>query len=300
MSWNLHKPRSVVAGLLMASSLGTAMAQGAGADAVVAQLGEISVRQAEVERLLQALPEAERAAVRANRPNLEAWLRQRLASEALLQEAQRKKWGERPEVRARVDAATREITSRIVATSYLESVVQLPAGYPSDAEVAQAYTQGKAQFQLPATYRVAQIFVAASTPDAGQQAKALAVQARAGDFAALARSRSDDQRSAASGGEVGTLALDRLLPEVRSTVAQLKVGEVSDAVSSSSGFHVLKLLDAQPARAATLDEMKPQLQAALRRQRQQQMVQEHLATLAPTDRVTVHGAALDAALMQVH
>lgn len=296
------------AGVLLASCLGAATAQtppqASPANPVVASLGAVTVGRADVERLLQSLPEAERSALRDNRGALDNWLRQRLASETLLREARAKGWAERPEVKARIDAAVDEITQRIVATSYLESLAQLPAGFPSDAEVSTAYEQGKAGFALPAVYRVAQIYLAAPAGDAAAQAKVreearkLATQARSGDFASLARSRSDDKRSAERGGEVGALPLAQLLPEVRTVVGKLKVGEVSEAVASDAGFHIVKLLETQPARTATLQEMKPQLQAALRQQRQQQLVQAHMAGLAPAGSVTIDGAALDAALRQ--
>lgn len=297
------------AGVLLASSLGAAAAQtpppAVSAGPVVASMGAVTVGRADVERLLTGLPDAERKALKDNRASLDNWLRQRLASEALLREARAKGWAERPEVKARIGAAVDEITQRIVATSYLESLAQLPAGFPSDAEVAAAYEQGKAGFALPAVYRVAQIYLAAPAGDAAAQAKVrdearkLAVQARSGDFASLARSRSDDKRSAERGGEVGALPLAQLLPEVRTVVGKLKVGEVSEAVASDAGFHIVKLLETQPTRTATLQEMTPQLQAALRQQRQQQLVQAHMAGLAPAGSVTIDAAALDATLRQI-
>ncbi|MDQ0608258.1 parvulin-like peptidyl-prolyl isomerase [Variovorax sp. W1I1] len=294
-------------GVLLVSSVGVAAAQTpAPGNVVVARMGEVTVGQDEVEKLLQALPEAERAAVKADRASLDGWLRQRLLSEALLRDARSKGWADRPEVKAKVDAAVREATMRVVAASYLESVSQVPAGYPSDAEVKAAYEQGKANFNLPAGYRVAQIFMATPDRDAAAIAKAreeagrLARQARAGDFAAVARANSQDKRTAGRGGEVETLPLAGMLPELRDTVATLKPGEVSEPVQAQAGFHVVKLLDTQPARTATLEEMKPQLQLALRQQRQQQLVQAYLAQLAPATQLSIDGAALDAALKKTN
>ena len=294
-------------GVLLVSSVGVAAAQTPEpGNAVVARMGEVTVGQDEVEKLLQALPEAERAAVKADRASLDGWLRQRLLSEALLRDARSKGWADRPEVKAKVDAAVREATMRVVAASYLESVGQVPAGYPSDADVKAAYEQGRANFNLPAGYRVAQIFLATPDRDAAAIAKVreeagkLARQARAGDFAAVARANSQDKRTAGRGGEVETLPLARMLPELRDTVATLKPGEVSEPVQAQAGFHVVKLLDTQPARTATLEEMKPQLQLALRQQRQQQLVQAYLAQLAPATQLSIDGAALDAALKKTN
>ncbi|UVH57818.1 peptidylprolyl isomerase [Variovorax paradoxus] len=306
-----HLKSSSAALVLLASSIGMAGAQtppsaSASGGAVVARLGEITVGQDEVEKLLQALPDNERAAVKTDRTTLDGWLRQRLLSEAVLRDARAKGWADRPEVKARIDAATREITARVVSTSYLESVSQVPADFPSDADIKAAYEQGKANFNLPATYRVAQIFLSTPDRDAAAIAKVreeagrLARQARTGDFAAIARASSQDKRSAERGGEVDTLPLARMLPELRDTVARLKPGQVSDPVQAEAGFHVVKVLDVQPARTATLEEMKPRLQAALRQQRQQQLVQAYLAKAAPATKLSIDAAALDAAVKKTN
>ena len=306
-----HLKSSSAALVLLASSIGMAGAQtplsaSASGGAVVARLGEITVGQDEVEKLLQALPDNERAAVKTDRATLDGWLRQRLLSEAVLRDARTKGWADRPDVKAKIDAATREITARIVSTSYLESVSQVPAEFPSDADIKTAYEQGKANFNLPAAYRVAQIFLATPDRDAAAIAKVreeagrLARQGRTGDFAAIARASSQDKRSAERGGEVDTLPLSRMLPELRDTVARLKPGQVSEPVQAEAGFHVVKVLDVQPARAATLEEMKPRLQAALRQQRQQQLVQAYLAKVAPATNLSIDSAALDAAVKKTN
>lgn len=252
--------------------------------------------------MLQSLSEGEREAVKGNRAGIENWLQQRLIADALLKEAQDKGWAERPEIKARIDAATREIATRIVTSSYLESVAQVPATYPSELELKAAYEQGKTGFNVPPRYSLAQIFLSAQKSDAAavakarEEAKKLALQARSGNFASLAKSHSQDGQSANRGGEVGFLALSQMLPEVRDAVVKLKPGQVSEPVQSAWGMHVLKVLDTQPARVLTFDEAKPLLHESLRKQRQQQLVQNYLKGLAQSGSLSIDSAALDAAL----
>lgn len=273
----------------------------------VANLGSINISAAEVQQLLRAMPEGERAKVKSNREGLENWLRQRLAGEALLRDAQRKKWAERPEVKSRIDAAVKETTARIVTGTYLESLVKLPAGFPSDAELRAAYERNQSQLNIAPTYRVAQIFLPVALDADGatitavrSKAAELTKQARTGDFAALAKEHSQDAWSASKGGEVGNLPLAQLLPETREIVSSMQPSQVSEPVRSASGFHVLKLLASQPARPATLEEVKPTLQAALREQRQQELANEYLSKLAPSSEVKIDNAALEAALQRVN
>lgn len=308
----IHKKRcgatSLVLALLFSSGLAQAVPSSDKAlEPAVANLGAISISSAEVQQLLRAMPESERSKIKSNPEGVQNWLRQRLASEALLHEAQQKKWAERPEVKARIDAAIKDVTARVVSISYLESVARLPAGFPSDADVSAAYERAKAQLNIAATYRVAQIFLLIA-PDANAAAVAavrtkateLATQARGGDFATLAKAHSQDAHSAAQGGEVGNLPLLQLLPETREVVAQMQLNQVSEPVRSTAGFHILKLLDSQPARPATLQEVKPTLQAALREQRQQELINEYLSKLAPSSEVSIDNAALNAVLKKIN
>lgn len=293
--------------LLSGNLAQAAMTSVKAAEPAVARLGSINISSAEVQKLLQAMPEGERAKVKSNREGLENWLRQRLAGEALLRDAQQKKWAERPEVKSRIDAAVKEATARIVTGSYLESLVRLPAGFPSDAEVRAAYERNQSQLNVAPTYRVAQIFLPVA-PDADaatiaavrSKAAELTKQARTGDFAALAKEHSQDAPSASKGGEVGNLSLAQLLPETREIVSSMQLDQVSEPVRSASGFHVLKLLASQTARPATLEEVKPALQAALREQRQRELVNEYLSKLAPSSEVSIDNTALDAALQKVN
>lgn len=266
----------------------------------------LQIRQDEVERMLRALPPADRAALRQNSAAIEPLLRQRLASEALLQEARAQHWAERPEVRRSIDAAVQEVTARIVGSSYLAAVAQVPEDYPSQQEVAAAYAQAQPDLAIPEQVRVAQIFLAVPVgADAATQARLrtqadeLARQARAGDFAALARQHSQDAGSAARGGEVGTLPLARLMPQARDTIAAMQAGQVSDPVRSPAGLHIFKLLERRPGRTASLAEAAPRLRALLREQRRQALARAYLDKLAPEASVAIDAAVLEAAVRNV-
>jgi hypothetical protein len=63
------------------------------------------------------------------------------------------------------------------------------------------------------------------------------------DFAALAKSESDDQASAAKGGDLGSysLANNALSPDIKAAIGGLKPGEVSEPIKQGSGFYILKV-----------------------------------------------------------
>ncbi len=270
----------------------------ANAGPAVARLGNQQVSPEELQALLAAVPPQTREQLRGNREALERWIRSRLAEKAVLEQADAQGWAQRPDVVRQTRAATEQIVFR----DYLQSVSKVPADYPSAAELQQAYDAGKANWQTPALYRVSQIFLGVSEPQnldaVRKQAAELSKKAQASpaEFAALAKEFSQDRLTAERGGDTGLQPLQQLVPEVRGAVARLKVGAVSEPVQSSAGFHVIKLTEQQPARTATLDELRDQLTQALRAQRQEQIAQAYLDGMLNTATLSIDGAELNKVL----
>jgi len=268
----------------------------------VARLGNQQVSPEELQALLATVPAQTREQLRGNREALERWIRTRLAEKAVLEQADAQGWAQRPDVARQTRAATEQIVFR----DYLRSVSQVPAEYPSAAELQQAYDGGKANWQTPPMYRVSQIFLAvsdsASLETVRKQAAELSKKAQTapGDFAALATQYSQDRVTAERGGDTGLQPLQQLVPEVRGAVARLKVGAVSDPVQSAAGFHVIKLTEQQPARTATLEELRDQLTQALRAQRQEQIAQAYLDGMLNTATLSIDGAELNKILEEKH
>lgn len=268
----------------------------------VARLGNQQVSPEELQALLATVPAQTREQLRGNREALERWIRSRLAEKAVLEQADAQGWAQRPDVARQTRAATEQIVFR----DYLRSVSQVPAEYPSAAELQQAYDAGKANWQTPALYRVSQIFLgvsdAANVETVRKQAAELSKKAQSApaDFAALATQYSQDRVTAERGGDTGLQPLQQLVPEVRGAVARLKVGAVSDPVQSAAGFHVIKLTEQQPARTATLEELRDQLTQALRAQRQEQIAQAYLDGMLNTATLSIDGAALNKILEEKH
>ena len=261
----------------------------------VARLGNQQVASAELKNLLASLPVESREQLRGNRATLESWIRSRLAEKAVLEQADAQGWRQRPEI----EQQTRAATEQIVFRNYLQSVSQVPADYPSAAELQQAYDAGKSEWVTPAMYRVSQIFLAVNDPQGldavRKQAQELSRKAQAApaEFASLATQYSQDRASAERGGDTGLQPLQQLVPEVRGAVSRLKVGAVSEPVQSPAGFHVIKLTELQPTRVATLDELRDRLTQALRAQRQEQIAKAYLEGMLNTATLSIDGAELN-------
>nr|WP_218627624.1 peptidyl-prolyl cis-trans isomerase [Pseudomonas sp. dw_612] len=258
--------------------------------AAVARLGNQQVTPQELKDLLATVAPEVRKQLRGNRGALESWIRSRLAEKAVLEQADAQGWRQRPEV----EQQTRAATEQIVFRDYLQSVSQVPADYPSTAQLQQAYDAGKAGWVTPALYRVSQIFLAVNDPQNLDSVRKQVVelskkaQAAPGEFAALA--------GAGGVSDTGLQPLQQLVPEVRGAVSRLKVGAVSDPVQSAAGFHIIKLTEQQPSRLATLDELRERLTFALRAQRQEQIAKAYLEGMLNTATLSIDGAQVNKVL----
>jgi len=83
-----------------------------------------------------------------------------------------------------------------------------------------------------------------------------------GDFAALAAERSTDPGSAAQGGALGCAPAGQYVPEFDAAVFGQAVGEVGEPVATDFGFHLI-LVTEREISTPTLDDVRPQIEAAL-------------------------------------
>lgn len=83
---------------------------------------------------------------------------------------------------------------------------------------------------------------AADSADIEKQAHSLREDILVGaDFAELAEAMSEDEGSAASGGDLGTFARGRMVPPFEEAAFALEPGEVSQPVLTRFGWHLIKL-----------------------------------------------------------
>jgi parvulin-like peptidyl-prolyl isomerase len=263
-------------------------------DPVIARSGDRDITASQIRPYLSGLGDAEREALEKNPAALSQAVRTLILQQLLLKEATAAGWDKSPEI-AGLLARVRDAA---IAESYLENVAKVPAGYPSEAETRELYELRKSDLRLPRQYRLAQIFIAAA-PDktaAKSEAESLLKEAKSGDFAALAKSKSDEPRSAAEGGEIGWLAEESVQPAVRKAVTGAAKEAILGPIELGDGFYIVKVLDIREPRTASYDEVKEKLAAALRQERAALNRQSYLQRLQSESPVTLNEIALPALL----
>lgn len=293
LSWPRFAPP-----LLLAFTLGCSQHAQAD-DPVVAKSDTMSLRASEVQGFLQTLDSAAQQRVHKDPQFLLGLLKQEIARRALLQQAQAQKWEQRPEVAALIERTRTEV----VLDSYLKSVSAPAASFPSEAELQQAYKLNQQRFLMPRTYRLAQIFVAVPADAAGAasaeaRARRLLAQVRASPerFGEVARKESDDKASAAQGGDLGSVAETQMVPAIKAAVQGLGKGEISDPVNAAGGWHLLRLIDTQPAAPRPFELVRDELATALRQQRAQENAAAYLNKLLADQHAAVDEISLQKAM----
>ena len=174
----------------------------------------------------------------------------------------------------------------------------------SQADLQAYYNQHQDDYRIPETVTVRHILIKTPTPDANgkvdqkgvdaAKAKAEDVQKQlksGADFADLAKKYSDDPGSAQEGGLLPPITRGRTVPEFEQAAFNTPKGQTTDIIRTSYGFHIIRVEDKQTARMKPLDEVKVQIEPAVKQQKTAVAAQN----LANSVQSTARTAGLDKA-----
>jgi peptidyl-prolyl cis-trans isomerase C len=154
----------------------------------------------------------------------------------------------------------------------------------ADTDVDTFYKQNLERFKEGDSVHASHILIGVpqtATPAEKDQAKAKAEQIlkqirAGGDFAALARTESQDPGSAQNGGDLGFFQKGLMTPAFEKVAFDLKPGAVSDVVESPFGFHIIKVHERRAARTVPFAEVSPQIKDFLTQNQRQAKLQQFI------------------------
>ena len=103
---------------------------------------------------------------------------------------------------------------------------------------------------------------------------ALLVKKTPDSFADVARKNSQDPGSAPAGGDLDFFARDAMVKPFSDAAFAMKKGDISDVVESEFGYHIIKLTDIKEAKQRSFEDMKPELEAEVKKQQAQKKFAE--------------------------
>ena len=171
-----------------------------------------------------------------------------------------------------------DIEYLVLDAAALEQSVKL-----NEADLRAYYEQNAAQLSGAEERRASHILLSVpqgATPEQKAEIRKKAeellakVKADPSKFAELAKAHSQDPGSAANGGDLDFFGRGAMVPPFEQAVFSLKKGEISNLVESDFGLHIIQLTDIKAPPKRSFEELRPQIEAALRKQQAQQRYAE--------------------------
>ncbi|MEE3280845.1 MAG: SurA N-terminal domain-containing protein [Pseudomonadota bacterium] len=160
----------------------------------------------------------------------------------------------------------------------------------NEADILRMYEDNPDRYRQPGSRSVSHILLSVS-PDAvdaqidqvRRSASEIVARARGGEsFASLAEVNSDDKGSAKRGGELGVIRPGTMVKPFEDAVFAMVEGEISEPVRTQYGFHVIRLDRITESTVQSLDQVRSEIKAEVRRLRAEEQFNELAEILGST------------------
>jgi peptidyl-prolyl cis-trans isomerase C len=234
-------------------------------DRVVFQVGDVQLTAAQVDQILLAFSETQRAL--ANGPGRHQFIDQVVNALLLSEEARRRKLDQG-------EAYKNQIMFSAASLLSFQASEEIKRGVQADEPALRAYYEAHRsayeQIHLRHILIRAQGASIALRPgekeltDVEALAKARETRQRladGADFAGLALLESADTVSAPKGGDLGWVQHGQTLPSLEEGAFALKDAELSQPVKSAFGYHILRVDERKPVK--TFEDVRPEIEKTL-------------------------------------
>ncbi|HWB99322.1 MAG TPA: peptidylprolyl isomerase [Bryobacteraceae bacterium] len=244
-------------------------------DKVVLQVGTEKLTAAELDRIVNALPEQYRKAARG--PGRRQFAENIVKIKLLAQEARRRKMDQSEQFQAQIAFQGENLLAGLLFQDLAASAKI------EDVDVHRFYDAHKTEYEQVKARHILVRFKGSGVPLKADQkdlteeealAKAQEIRQQllaGGDFDAIAKKESDDPGSASQGGELGFFKHGQMVAPFEQAAFAQAPGKVSEPVKSQFGYHLILVEDKQ---TKTFDEMRPQIERQLRPEAAQKAIDD--------------------------
>ena len=209
-----------------------------------------------------------------------------------------------------VEQLKKDLTEEIKITKLVDSLSLVSVG---ESEAKKYYDEHKSNFEHPDKVRAAHILISANPAqikeiivakeeNKGKSAEEIdvlvnedmnakhkvaeevlaKVKANKGDFAKIAKEKSDDTMSALQGGDLGYFAKEEMVPEFSEKAFSMTPGTVSEIVQTQYGYHIILVTDRIAAGTDSFDKVKNQIVEYLQTQEKLKILQDNIDNMRKT------------------
>jgi peptidyl-prolyl cis-trans isomerase C len=243
MSPRLHAP-ALLLGLALAASLLSATPLSAQSDPVVARVNGMEIRQSDLamaeEDVGPQLQQLQQMPPEAKREYLITYLGDLLT---VSKAAEDKKLGDSAEFKRKLALVRNKLLMETLLTAEAKTAT-------TDAAMRKVYEEAVKQMSAEQEVHARHILV-----ESEDEAKnILADLKKGGDFAAIAKEKSQDPGSAPNGGDLGFIGKGKTVKAFEDAAYALKVGTYTEKpVQSEYGWHVIKVTETRKEAAPTFE-----------------------------------------------
>ncbi len=143
----------------------------------------------------------------------------------------------------------------------------------SDAQLRSAYSASMDNFRMPERVKVRHILIMTQGKSDSEK-KSLLAKAQdvlkqvknGGNFADLAKKYSEDPGSKDNGGDLGFIVRGQTVPNFEKFAFSAKPNEISDIITTEYGYHIIQVLEKEPARVKPFEEVKASIADQLKKE----------------------------------
>ena len=235
---------------------------------VVGQIGSIEITTTQISSLIAAQIPETRKSFSEQPEAIKNLVRNELIRKMILSEALKADWDKRSEV---IIAMERSKDQAII-DNFVANRSSPPAGFPSAAEIQNAYNANIGQLRVPAQIRIGQILIRLpENASAGEVKRALTIAQDistklegGANFGELAKQYSQDESSKDNNGELDWVNESLLTPQFRTAISALKGSAASKPIRSPFGYQIVKVIERKAEYTRPLNEVSDTLAKNLR------------------------------------
>ena len=283
------------------------VAQAVTGDEVLAENGSIKLTLSDYWTDLLRVPPEMRAEFAASPKRLTMMLNNLIIDKTLAKEARDSGLDRDPEISRRLALESDKFLARAMLGKLESDAAAEFDAKQADfmAKARETYTVNKEKYRTVEQVSASHILFDPIKHGGSDGALALARETRAkllagADFAKLAAELSDDPNGRTDGGQLGFFAPNKMDPAFsKAAFALEKVGELSEPVESSFGWHIIRLDGRRPGRQLTFDEASKQIMSDLKHRYIADKRSAKLEAISHDPNMKVNQAAVDALVVKL-
>lgn len=248
---------------------------------IMATIGNDVITTKDFEEEIQNLPPAYQTIAKQNKKE---FLNSLINKKLLIAEAKKKNLENSPEVKKFMEKAKEELMVQQLLRSDILDKVKV-----GEEEAKAYYDANPDQFKDPEKYKASHILLK-SEADANAVLNELKQGA---DFGKIAKEKSEDVGSKERDGDIGYFSKGDLVPEFEDAVKKMKVGDISNVVKTTLGYHIIKLTDKKEAAKKDFKDVEQDIKNKLLVEKQMKTYDSLVESLKKNQKININEALVE-------